>query len=214
MSSAAERPAREDRPAIRALLFDADGVLQFPKPGAIQAFTRLGNGRHGFVRELLAEEAKTMTGQVDLVDVLQPVIERFDLQITAADLIAVWCQIDPRPQMLEVVAEARAAGLKTALATNQQPYRGTWMQQNLPYADYFDELCYSFELGVAKPDPAFFTEIVRRLGVAPEEAVMIDDLPENVEAARSAGLHGIICAWTDGDDALRGRLGQLGVPGF
>lgn len=199
---------------IRALLFDADGVLQFPRPGAIQAFTALGKGRPGFVRELLAEEAKTMTGQVELRDVIEPLIQRFELPISADDLIAVWCQIDPRPRMLEVVVEARAAGLKTALATNQQPYRGTWMQQNLPYADHFDELCYSFELGLAKPDPAFFTEIVGRLGVTPAEAVMIDDLPENVEAARSAGLHGIVSAWTDDADTLRRRLGELDVPGF
>ena len=199
---------------IRALLFDADGVLQLPRPGAIRAFTRLGRGRPGFVRELLAEEARTMTGKVELREVLEAVVARNELTTTADELIAVWCQIDLRPQMLEVVAQARAAGLKTALATNQQPYRGAWMQQNFPYADYFDTLGYSFELGVAKPDPAFFTQIVRWIGVAPSEAVMIDDLPENIEAARSAGLHGIVNAWTDDADTLRAQLGQLGVPGF
>ncbi|PFG18417.1 putative hydrolase of the HAD superfamily [Propionicimonas paludicola] len=199
---------------IRALLFDADGVLQWPTAGAIEAFTRLGEDRPGFVKDLLAEEATTMTGQVELVEVLQTVIERYRLTVSVEELIQIWYRIELREPMLEVVAEARAAGLKTALATNQQPYRGRWMQQNLPYADYFDELCYSFELGVAKPDPAYFTQIVTRLGVAPEEAVMIDDLPENIEAARSAGLHGIVHTPADDAVTIRRALGQLDVPGF
>ena len=38
---------------------------------------------------------------------------------------------------LDQARRDRAAGLKTALATNQQPRRGAWMQQHLPYADYF-----------------------------------------------------------------------------
>jgi putative hydrolase of the HAD superfamily len=199
---------------IRAVLFDADGVLQWPTAGAIEAFTALGGGRPGFVEDLLAEESTTMTGKVELADVLQTVIERYSLTISVEDLIRIWYRIELREPMLALAAEARAAGLRTALATNQQPYRGAWMQQNLPYADYFDQLCYSFELGVAKPDPEFFGEVVRRLGVAPEEAVMIDDLPENIEAARSAGLQGIVCDRVGDPDLVRAQLAQLNVPGF
>jgi len=199
---------------IRALLFDADGVLQRPRPGAITAFAKLGGGRLSFVKEILREEAKTMTGAVDLIDVLEPVIARRKLPITVEDLLEVWCRIDVDQPMLDVVAQARTAGLRTALATNQQPYRGAWMQRNLPYADYFDQPCYSFELGLAKPDPAYFLEVVRRLGVEPSEAVMIDDLRSNVRAAREAGLHGILCSPRNHAGSIRRKLRRLGVPGF
>lgn len=214
MSSAAERPAREDRPAIRALLFDADGVLQRPPKGFLKAFATLGGGDPRFVREIFAEEAKTMTGHVDLIEALEAVIGRYQLSISVADLLEVWCRIELSPSMLEVVAQAKSAGLRTALATNQQPYRGRWMQQNLPYADYFDQPCYSFELGLAKPDPAYYLEVVRRLGVAPGEAVMIDDLRRNVRAARKAGLHGILCSPRNHAGSIRRKLRRLGVPGF
>jgi len=199
---------------IRALLFDADGVLQRPRRGAITAFAKLGGGRLSFVKEILREEAKTMTGAVDLIDVLEPVIARRKLPITVEDLLEVWCRIDVDQPMLDVVAQARTAGLRTALATNQQPYRGAWMQRNLPYADYFDQPCYSFELGLAKPDPAYFLEVVRRLGVEPSEAVMIDDLRSNVRAAREAGLHGILCSPRNHAGSIRRKLRRLGVPGF
>jgi putative hydrolase of the HAD superfamily len=212
--AAFRRPAHSDRPQIRALLFDADGVLQRPRKGAITAFAALGGGSLAFVKEILREESTTMTGAVDLVEVLEPVIARRKLSITFDELIEVWCRIDLNQPMLEVVAQARAAGLRTALATNQQPYRGAWMQQNLPYADYFDQLCYSFELGLAKPDPAYYLEVVRRLGVAPGEAVMIDDLRRNVRAAREAGLHGILCSPRNHAGSVRRKLRRLGVPGF
>jgi haloacid dehalogenase superfamily, subfamily IA, variant 3 with third motif having DD or ED len=214
VSSAQQRPARANRPQIRALLFDADGVLQWPRPGAWEAFAALGGGDVGFVTELLAEESKSMTGQVELSEVLQALIRRRRLGITVEELIEVWCRIEVNSAMLEVVAQARRAGLRTALATNQQPHRGAWMQQNLPYSEQFDQLCYSFELGLAKPDRHFFTEVVRRLDVAPEEAVMIDDLERNVRSARRAGLHGVVCTRRDDAASIRRKLHRLGVPGF
>jgi FMN phosphatase YigB (HAD superfamily) len=44
---------------------------------------------------------------------------------------------------------------------------------------------------VVKPEPAAFELTLARLGVAPEEAVFVDDTTGHVEAARSLGLHGI-----------------------
>jgi epoxide hydrolase-like predicted phosphatase len=55
----------------------------------------------------------------------------------------------------------------------------------------FDELIISAEVKITKPDPRIFHLAVERLQVQPAEAVFIDDIAENVEAARKEGLHGI-----------------------
>jgi epoxide hydrolase-like predicted phosphatase len=52
----------------------------------------------------------------------------------------------------------------------------------------FDEMIISAEVKLVKPDPRVFHLAVVRLGVHPEEAVFIDDIAENVEAARKEGL--------------------------
>lgn len=52
----------------------------------------------------------------------------------------------------------------------------------------FDELIISAEVGMVKPDPRIFHLAVGRLGVQPDEAVFIDDISGNVEAARQQGL--------------------------
>jgi epoxide hydrolase-like predicted phosphatase len=52
----------------------------------------------------------------------------------------------------------------------------------------FDELIISAEVGMVKPDPRIFHMTIERLGVKPGEAIFIDDILVNVEAARNAGL--------------------------
>jgi putative hydrolase of the HAD superfamily len=197
---------------IRALLMDADGVLQRLPDGFLATLAELGDG-WGFVKEVFAEEKRTMSGTVDLADVLAEVIERRGLSITPEQVIALWHHITVDQAMLDVVARARTAGVVTALATNQQSYRGRWMQQNLPYADYFDHTFYSFEVGLAKPDVAYFEHIIAELGVAAGEALFVDDLAENTRAARRAGLKAITFFHGHPRWLLRLRLRAFGVAG-
>jgi FMN phosphatase YigB (HAD superfamily) len=47
---------------------------------------------------------------------------------------------------------------------------------------------FSHEFYCAKPDPQFFQAVMEMLGAAAEECVVLDDLIENVVAARSLGI--------------------------
>jgi len=58
-------------------------------------------------------------------------------------------------------------------------------------ATVFDLLVFSGEEGVQKPDPEIFRRALARLGAAPGEAVFVDDVEANVEAARGMGMAGI-----------------------
>ncbi|WP_165219288.1 HAD family hydrolase [Aquisphaera insulae] len=74
--------------------------------------------------------------------------------------------------------------------------------------DRFDHLVFSFELGVMKPDPAFFAACVALAGVPAESCIFIDDAAANVAGAISAGLRGV----TYRDPAgLVAQLADLGV---
>lgn len=57
-----------------------------------------------------------------------------------------------------------------------------------PMDDCFDRCFCSFELGVAKPDPAIFQRVIEESGVVPEESLYIDDFDDNITAGRAAGL--------------------------
>lgn len=67
----------------------------------------------------------------------------------------------------------------------------------------------SARVQVAKPDERIYRIAAERIGVAPEECVHIDDLPHNIDGARSAGMHAV---HHEGDyAALEANLRALGV---
>jgi putative hydrolase of the HAD superfamily len=51
----------------------------------------------------------------------------------------------------------------------------------------FDQTFFSCDLGVAKPDPAFFIKIQERLAKPPQELFLVDDSLSCIEAARRVG---------------------------
>lgn len=62
---------------------------------------------------------------------------------------------------------------------------------------YFHHLFTSRELGAAKPDSRFFMEAANRIGVEPNECVMVgNDYVKDIVGARQAGLHTV---WLDVD---------------
>lgn len=200
-----------ERTAPLAILFDADGVIQYPKRPVrwITSFDRLGGP--GFRKEVFAAESGTMTG-ADFRPLVEEILERRGNPTTFESVIALWQQIRPRPAALELVARIRAAGTMCVLATNQQSYRGRWIQENIRYEQDFDRCFYSFEMGLAKPDEAFYLTIARELGLPPERLVMVDDLPHNVEGARRAGLQAVWHRHGAPILSLARQLRALGVP--
>jgi epoxide hydrolase-like predicted phosphatase len=80
---------------------------------------------------------------------------------------------------------------KLAVLSNFPPGLTQWLSE-WEILDYFDVVCCSGDVHVAKPDPAAFELILNKLNVGPEEAIFIDDNHENVKAACEMGLSGIL----------------------
>ncbi len=80
---------------------------------------------------------------------------------------------------------------KTGLLSNA--WKGTRQSLGDKYAflHVFDVSVFSDEVGMVKPDPAFYKWILERLEVLPEESVFIDDQIRNVDAARDLRMAGI-----------------------
>jgi putative hydrolase of the HAD superfamily len=98
----------------------------------------------------------------------------------------------PNEPIVEAVREVRAAGGRTAIVTNNvRELSHTWRPM-LPLDELFDTVVDSSEVGLRKPNPAIFRLTCERLGVAPERAVLLDDIESNLEGARGAGLRGIL----------------------
>ena len=73
---------------------------------------------------------------------------------------------------------------------------------------FVDHFFFSYEMGLAKPDPAIFARTIRRLAVAPIRIAYFDDTTVNVKAATDAGMSAHLVM---GVSELSTTLKRLGV---
>ena len=107
-----------------------------------------------------------------------------------------WSRHDSR--VLAWIKDLRRAGLRTSILSNLPAPLGENLRATAGLLDHFDQVTFSYELGVIKPEPEIYRYAVRGLDVAPEEALFLDDRPENVEGARAIGLHAeVFTTWEE-----------------
>ncbi len=197
--------------SIKAVLFDLDGTLL---PMDYEGFLKLyfGNlakrlAKYGYDPDELVKNIWTGTkamvmndgscmnetkfwdvfAEIYGVDVLQDKV-LFD-DFYREDFIKAKEACGFEPMAKETVDLVKSLGMKTALATNPIfPMIAT--RQRIAWAglDAGDfELCTTYEnIGVSKPNPAYYTEIAKRLNVATEECLMVgNDVTEDMAAVKA-----------------------------
>ncbi len=143
------------------VLFDADGVLQQPRGtwrddlvGLIDSTDPATQDR--FLDDISVAEVPTLTGEVDFAEALAAVLAAWGVTRPVAEVLALWDDIDVDPEMIAGVRRLNERGLRCVLTTNQHAQRAAAMQRTLRYDEVFERSFYSCEIGLAKPDPAYF----------------------------------------------------------
>ena len=83
---------------------------------------------------------------------------------------------------------------RTAILSNSFVGARDHEEERYGFTSMVDLAIYSHEEGIHKPDPRIYEIAINRLGVAPAEIAFLDDVPENVDAARAAGIQAILFA--------------------
>jgi putative hydrolase of the HAD superfamily len=183
---------------ITTVLFDADGVFQWPQPNRRAMWAALLGGREhavdAFFEDLLAVERGCYCGDRDFVAALPDIAARWECSGSIDDLLAAWTAVEADPDVVALIRNLRRDGVSCCLATNQEPHRRTHMTSTMNYAGLFDHQFYSCELGAQKPEPRYFALILERLGRPGRDALFIDDRVDNVEAAASVGIRSEVFA--------------------
>ena len=102
----------------------------------------------------------------------------------------------PNHSVIELVHELKSSGFRLGVLTNNvRELRHAWWPM-LDFANIFDDVVDSHEVGMRKPNRAIYELALSRLGVEAHRAAFLDDAQSNVDAASALGIHGI---WVDVD---------------
>ena len=181
---------------IYAIIWDLGGVLV--RTGDYASRDALA-ASHGMKREALEElvygEESGHQAQLGLIDVQQHWENvRTALGLPSEEVDAFrshfWRGDQLDSELVDYIRTLKG-NFRTGLLSNAFSNLRQVIQETWQIEDAFDAIVISAEEGLIKPDPRIYQVALDRLGVKPWEAVFIDDMLQNVEAALHLGMHAI-----------------------
>lgn len=170
---------------IRAIIFDYFGVIQ---PDVLPAAYRSFGGDPHKDAQFLHDTITAVNH--GYIKSSRPVIAEH-LGISTEEWVAALnARRGHDPELLAYILQLRKR-YKTGLLSNIGPAGLQVMWEPGELERYFDVAIASGDVGFVKPEPQIFQLMAERLGVVPNECVMLDDLQKHCDGARAAGMQAI-----------------------
>jgi len=182
---------------IKAFIFDLGGVLiktEDPAP-RIELASQFQTTREDLERWVFLSQSsiESEQGLITAEDHWHVVMDHYGQdQIDAAKFSEQFFSGDVLDQqLLEFIRKKRKKYL-TGLLSNAWKNARKSLSERFNFLDDFDAVVFSSEVGIRKPDPCIYFELLGKLGFQPQESIFTDDSRENVEAARQIGMKAIL----------------------
>jgi len=182
--------------SIQAVIFDLGRVLvNVHVRRLMDFFCKEAGGGDAFqmLPRIMADPLMTQysTGQIDSRRFHQALCDQYGLKLSFDDFALRWCDIfSPMDGMEEIVA-ALSDKFKLGLLSDTDPLHWEYIQSHFPLVRYFIRPTLSFEVGTTKPNREIYLAAAKNTGARPENCLFIDDLEENVNGAKAAGMQAI-----------------------
>ncbi len=188
---------------IKAVVFDLGGVLEktdddaWPEVWIRSWEERLGLAAGTFAEEMARHEplGNMVTGEVSEQRMREMYADALGLdeahtEELMAEMWEAYCgELDePLHAFFRSLRDRYKLGILSNSADGARREEG----RRFGFPELVDDLVYSHEMGLAKPDRAIYALTTERLGVRPDEVVFLDDKDENVVAAREFGWHAVV----------------------
>jgi epoxide hydrolase-like predicted phosphatase len=181
---------------IRAVVFDIGGVLEItPDLGVTRQWEeRLGLPAGGLNERMYEAFMAGSIGTITLDDVHAALRDRLGLDDRQLEefMADLWREYlgTANTELIEYARGLRPR-YRTGIISNSFVGAREREQAAYGFEDLVDQIVYSHEAGMSKPDPRIYALACARLGVRPEEIVFLDDSDLCVAGARESGLHAI-----------------------
>ncbi len=180
---------------IKAIIFDCWNTLFYhdngnweeiaillgrnPDENFMMEFTEITNRYKKSLEDYARELIKTAKHEVKPEELKRLLIPSLD-------------EIHAFPGAFEMLNSLRKK-YKLGLLTNVNPHSFKAVVSKFNLEQYFDAMLPSYEIEAVKPEPKIFEEMLRRLSVKPQEAVMVgDNFIDDISGALSVNMHAVL----------------------
>lgn len=179
---------------INTIIFDfGDIFINLEKRAQLDAFKKLGlNGPND---ELLKKNDLFEKGQISELEFIETFF-KYIPNSNIEEIRAAWNIIigDFPEYRLEFLQKLKTK-YRLFLLTNTDEIHISKFEHTVGesfYRDFyqcFEKIFYSYEMGMRKPEPAIFKEIINKYNLSPRHTLFVDDKKDNTDAAEELGLH-------------------------
>ena len=181
---------------IKAVLFDMDGVLIEAKDWHYEALNQslalfgYEINRHEHLTSYDGLPTKTklqkLTLEQGLPETLHSFINEMKQHYTIS-MIQRYCR--PRFNHEYALSRLKAEGYKLAVGSNSIRMTVELMMEYAKLSHYFDFMLTNQDVKKSKPDPEMYLTAMARLGLQPEECIIVEDNEHGIRAALASGGH-------------------------
>lgn len=203
---------------IKNIVFDLGGVIMTLDPAeALRRFKALGLSDAERYLDAYTQSGifgNLEEGKITAEDFRSKLSSLTGHELTFDECKHAWLgyRKDVPQRNLDLLKELRAKDYRLILLSNTNPFMMDWALSSefdgkgSSLNDYFDALYLSYRLGIMKPAPDFFRQVLDNENILPEETLFVDDGQRNVEAA---GKLGFITMCPDNGSDWTGELRSL-----
>lgn len=203
---------------MKAVIFDMDGVIidseHFWQRAEFEVFSSLG--------VILDSELTNLTKTMTTTEVTKFWYEKFPWEsksmkeaeeMVVSRVMELIEQVGSEISGIEsFIKKLKSNGFKIGLATNS-PYKIIpVVLKKAGIAEYFDSIYSAEFVELGKPDPAIYLMTSKKLGIHPENCIVIEDSYSGMLAAKKAGMK--VVAFTNGNQNVNISLADYKIESF
>lgn len=179
---------------IKAVIFDMDGVISdTSKLHATQELKILSRFGINISMEELIKRYSGVRTKKFFKELLDGIGAEYDLAELMHEKWTGMLEMSKKhvpeiPGAISLINEAKKAGLKIAVASGSDKNYVLTVLKTLGVQDLFDAITSSEEVKNGKPEPDVFLLAAKRMSVAPENCIVIEDGISGMIAAKKAGM--------------------------
>ncbi len=182
---------------IKAIIFDMGGVIlrtqdRQPREKLGQRFNKTYLEMDHLIYG--SDSARRATwGEISEDEHRETVLKQFGLTMEDEDWFfgEFWGGDVKDQELVDYIYELKKE-YTTALLSNAWSRAREDIEPRYQFLDAFDFSVFSAEINMAKPDARIYEWVLAQIKVKPEEAIFVDDVEENIQAANQLGMHGVL----------------------